>query len=133
MMTDLIGGTLDVGLIAVGPALEFIRGGKVVALAVTSKARSPALPTVPAMSELGMADLDAGSWAGLSVPKGTPPDVVARLNAAVTKALATPELRKLFDEQSFVATPGTPAEMREFTQREAARYAPIIRKLNLQQ
>lgn len=133
VMTDLIGGTLDVGIIAVGPALEFIRSGKVVALAVTSKARSPALPKVPAMAELGLPDLDAGSWAGFAVPKGTPAAVVARLNASVAKALRTPELQKMFEEQSFIATAGTPAEMREFTQREAARYEPIIRKLNLQQ
>ncbi|MBX3620836.1 MAG: tripartite tricarboxylate transporter substrate binding protein [Rhizobacter sp.] len=132
VMTDLIGGTLDRGIIAVGPALEFIRSGKVVALAVTSKARSPALPKVPALSELGMADLDAGSWAGFAVPKGTPAPVVARLNASVIKALRTPELQKVFEQQSFIATAGTPAEMRAFTEREAQRYAPIIRALNLQ-
>jgi len=107
VMTDLIGGTLDVGIIAVGPALEFIRTGKVVALAVTSKARSPALPKVPALSELGITDLDAGSWAGFAVPKGTPPAIVGRLNESIAKALRTPELHKLFEEQSFIATPGT--------------------------
>jgi tripartite-type tricarboxylate transporter receptor subunit TctC len=132
VMTDLIGGTLDAGIIAVGPALEFIRSGKVVAIAVTSKARSPALPKVPALAELGMPDLDAGSWAGFAVPKGTPAAIVTRLNEAVAKALRTPEVDKLFDEQSFVATPGTPAEMRAYAARDAQRYEPIIRKLNLQ-
>jgi tripartite-type tricarboxylate transporter receptor subunit TctC len=132
VMTDLIGGTLDAGIIAVGPALEFIRSGKVVAIAVTSKARSPALPKVPALAELGMPDLDAGSWAGFAVPKGTPAAIVTRLNEAVAKALKTPEIDKLFDEQSFVATPGTPAEMRAYAARDAQRYEPIIRKLNLQ-
>jgi tripartite-type tricarboxylate transporter receptor subunit TctC len=132
VMNDLVGQQIDLGIIAVGPALEFIRAGKVVPLAVTSKARASALPQVPSLSELGLADLDAGSWAGFAVPRQTPPDIVARLNASVAKALQTPELRKVFEEQSFVATPGSPAEMRQFTQLESQRYAPIIRKLNLQ-
>jgi tripartite-type tricarboxylate transporter receptor subunit TctC len=131
VMTDLVGGQVDLGIIAVGPALEFIRGGKVVPLAVTSARRSPALPDVPTLAELGMKDMDAGSWSGLAVPKNTPAEVVTRLNAAVRKAVATPEVRRLFDEQSFVNNAGTPAEMRQFVQAEAQRFAPIIRKLNL--
>jgi tripartite-type tricarboxylate transporter receptor subunit TctC len=132
VMTDLVGGQIDLGIIAVGPALEFIRNGKVVPLAVTSHKRSPALPQVPSIAELGLADLDAGSWSGLAVPRATPQAVVDRLNASVLAALRTPEVRKLFDEQSFVALPGTPAEMKQFALREAQRYAPIVQKLNLQ-
>jgi tripartite-type tricarboxylate transporter receptor subunit TctC len=132
VMTDLVGGQIELGLIAVGPALEFIRSGKVVPIGVTSKARSPALPGVPAFTELGMPDLDAGSWAGLSVPKGTPAVIVSRLNASVATAVRSPELHKLFEDQGFVATPGTPAEMRQFSLQEARRYDPIIRKLALQ-
>lgn len=131
VMTDLVGGQVDLGIIAVGPALEFIRSGKVVALAVTSRSRSATLPAVPAVAELGMPGFDAGSWAGLAVPSGTPAATVARLNAAAAAALRAPALRKLFDEQAFVATPGTPDEMRRFVEQEAQRYAPIIRKLNL--
>ncbi len=131
VMTDLVGGQVDLGIIAVGPALEFIRSGKVVPLAVTSGKRSPALPDVPTLAELGMADLDAGSWSGLAVPKNTPPEIVARLNAAVRTAVSSPEVKKLFDEQSFVNTAGSPAEMRQFVQAESQRFAPIIRKLNI--
>ena len=77
VMTDLVGGQVDLGIIAVGPALEFIRGNKVVPLAVTSAKRSPALPDVPSLAELGMKDMDAGSWSGLVAPKATPPEIVA--------------------------------------------------------
>jgi tripartite-type tricarboxylate transporter receptor subunit TctC len=66
------------------------------------------------------------------VPKGTPPAIVARLNESIAKALRTPELHKLFEEQSFIATPGTSAEMRAYAARDAQRYDAIIRKLNLQ-
>lgn len=133
VMTDLVGGQIDVGIIAVGPALEFIRGGKVVPLAVTSAKRSPALPQVPSTAELGMTGFDAGSWSGFSVPRKTPPEVVARLNAAVRAAVDAPEVRRLFEEQSFLPLAGTPAEMQQFVALEAQRYAPIIQKLNLAQ
>jgi len=133
VMTDLVGGQIDAGIIAVGPALEFIRSGKVVPLAVTSARRSPALPQVPSIDELGMKDFDAGSWSGFAVPRKTPPDVVARLNAAVRAAVDAPEVRRLFEEQSFLPLAGTPAEMQQFVALEARRYAPIIQKLNLAQ
>ncbi|MGV3569935.1 MAG: Bug family tripartite tricarboxylate transporter substrate binding protein [Ramlibacter sp.] len=133
VMTDLVGGQIDLGIIAVGPALEFIRGGKVVPLAVTSARRSPALPQVPSTAELGMKGFDAGSWSGFAVPRKTPAAVVARLNAAVRAAVDAPEVRRLFEEQSFLPLAGTPAEMQQFVALEAQRYAPIIQKLNLAQ
>jgi tripartite-type tricarboxylate transporter receptor subunit TctC len=131
VMTDLVGGLIDMGIIAVGPALAFIRSGKVVPLAVTSRKRSPALPQVPTIAELGQPDFDAGSWSGFVAPRNTPPEVIARLNASVRAALASPEVRKLFEAEGFEATPSTPAEMRAFMQHEAQAYGPIIRKLNL--
>jgi tripartite-type tricarboxylate transporter receptor subunit TctC len=131
VMTDLVGGLIDMGIIAVGPALAFIRSGKVVPLAVTSRKRSPALPQVPTIAELGQPDFDAGSWSGFVAPRNTPPEVIARLNASVRAALASAEVRKLFEAEGFEATPSTPAEMRAFMRHEAQAYAPIIRKLNL--
>jgi tripartite-type tricarboxylate transporter receptor subunit TctC len=133
VMTDLAGGQIDLGIIAVGPALEFVRSGKVVPLAVTSARRSPALPEVPSCAELGMKGFDAGSWSGVAVPRKTPPDVIARLNDAVHAAIAAPEVQHLFQEQSFVPLAGAPAEMRQFVVAEAQRYAPVIQKLNLAQ
>jgi tripartite-type tricarboxylate transporter receptor subunit TctC len=133
VMTDLAGGQIDLGIIAVGPALEFIRTGKVVPLAVTSAGRSPALPQVPSMAELGMEGFDAGSWSGLAVPRKTPAEAVARLNAAVRAALVDPEVRHLFEQESFVSLAGTPAEMQQFVAAEAQRYAPVIQKLRLAQ
>ncbi|MBO9512670.1 MAG: tripartite tricarboxylate transporter substrate binding protein [Variovorax sp.] len=131
VMTDLIGGQIDLGIIAVGPALSFIRDGKVVPLAVTSRKRSPALPQVPSVAELGQPDIDAGSWSGLVAPRKTPPEVVARLNASIRTALAAPEVRKLFDSEGFVAIPNSPAEMEQTIRAEAQRYAPLIARLNL--
>ena len=133
VMTDLVGGQIDLGIIAVGPALEFIRSGKVRALAVTSRQRSAQLPQVPSVSELGLSDFDAGSWSGLAVPRQTPPEVVARLNASVRAALNTLEVKRLFEEQSFLAIPDTPAQMLQFLRLEAQRLGPVIQRLNLAQ
>lgn len=133
VMTDLAGGQIDVGIIAVGPALEFIRNGTVVPLAVTSAVRSPALAQVPSTAELGMKGFDAGSWSGFCVPRKTPPEIVARLNAAVRAALESPEVRRQFEDQSFLSLAGTPEDMQRFVVLEAKRYAPIIQKLNLAQ
>lgn len=133
VMTDLAGGQIDVGIIAVGPALEFIRNGTVVPLAVTSAVRSPALAQVPSTAELGMKGFDAGSWSGFSVPRKTPADIVVRLNAALRAALESPEVKRQFDDQSFLPLAGTPEEMQRFVALEAKRYAPIIQKLNLAQ
>lgn len=136
VMTDLVGGQIDLGIIAVGPALEFIRNDKVAALAVTSGKRSPQLPQVPqvpSLAELGLQGMDEGSWSGIAAPAGTPAPVIAKLNAAVHAALATPEVKRVFDEQSFTAIAGTPAKMREFLLAEGKRYAPLIKKLKLAQ
>ncbi|QHE83924.1 Bug family tripartite tricarboxylate transporter substrate binding protein [Hydrogenophaga sp. BPS33] len=133
VMTDLAGGQIELGIIAVGPALEFIRNGTVVPLAVTSAVRSPALPQVPSTAELGMKGFDAGSWSGFSVPRKTPPEIVKRLNAAVRAALESPEVKRQFDDQSFLSLAGTPEDMQRFVALEAQRYAPIIQKLNLAQ
>jgi tripartite-type tricarboxylate transporter receptor subunit TctC len=131
VMTDMVSGQIDLGIIAVGPALPFIRSGKVVPLAVTSRKRSPALPQVPSIAELGQPDFDAGSWSGLVAPRNTPAAIVARLNASVRTALATPEVRKFFEAEGFEAIPDSPAEMRQFILHEAQSYAPVIQKLNL--
>ncbi|MGY8524308.1 Bug family tripartite tricarboxylate transporter substrate binding protein [Paracidovorax citrulli] len=128
-MTDLVGGQIDICIIAVGPALEFIRGNKAVPLAVTSAKRSPPLPQVPAIAEFGQPDFDTGSWSGIAVPARTPQAVIDRLNQAVTRGLASAELRKLFESQGFEITPSTPAQMRDYIQRDVKFYEPVLRKL----
>ena len=131
VMNDLIAGNIDLGIIAVGPALSFIRSNKVLALGVTSKARSPVAPQIPAFAEMGFPQLDAGSWAGLSAPKVTPQAIVERLNRSATKALANADVRRMFDEQGFMATPGTAQEMREYATRDAQVFDPVLRSIQL--
>ncbi|MFG5777845.1 Bug family tripartite tricarboxylate transporter substrate binding protein [Comamonas sp. J-3] len=131
VMTDLIAGNIDLGIIAIGPALNFIQNKKVVPLGVTSKERSKVVPGIAALSELGVTGLDTGSWAGLSVPKATPEAVVGQLNQAALQALQSASVKQLFAEQGFIATPSTPAQMKDYAVQEAKAFGPVIRNLQI--
>src|SRR3546814_9663806 len=127
----LAGGQVGVGIIAVAPALAFIEAGKVRALAVTSGERASSLPQVPTVAESGYKGFESGSWGGIAVPKGTPPQIVDRLNQAVVKAVNQPEVQKALRSQSFKPIAGTQAQFRQLIDDESNRYGPLIDKLEL--
>lgn len=131
MLTDLAGGQINVGVIAVSPAMPLIKSGKVRAIAITSANRDAALPDVPTVAESGYPGYSSGSWAGVAVPKGTPPAVIARLNQAVLAALADPQVKQALQSQSFVAIGGTPEQLAQRVRSDSARYGPLIEKLGL--
>jgi tripartite-type tricarboxylate transporter receptor subunit TctC len=93
-MTDVMGGQVDVAILSVVSVLPLVKGGKLTPVAVTTSKRSPALPDTPTVAEQGVKGADTGTWLGLFAPVGTPPAVVARLNAAIDKALQAPEVRE---------------------------------------
>lgn len=130
-LNDLAGGQIDVGIVAVAPAMPFIASGKIRPLAVTSEQRAGSLPDVPSIAELGYAGFDSGSWAGIAVPKGTPPAVVDRLNAAIRRVMADPQVVQALESQSFKSIAGTPGDMRKLIAEESARYGPLIQRLGV--
>ena len=87
-MQDLIGGQIDMMVDQLSNSLPQVRGGKIKGYAITAKERSPAAPEIPTVDEAGLPGLHIAIWYGLWAPKGTPKDVIARLNAAVVAALA---------------------------------------------
>lgn len=93
-MTDVIGGQVDVAILSVVSVLPLVKGGKLTPVAVTTSKRSPALPDTPTVAEQGVKGADTGTWLGLFAPVGTPPAVVARLNAALDKVLQMHEVRE---------------------------------------
>jgi tripartite-type tricarboxylate transporter receptor subunit TctC len=93
-MTDVMGGQVDVAILSVVSVLPLVKGGKLTPVAVTTSKRSPALPDTPTVAEQGVKGADTGTWLGLFAPVGTPPAVVARLNAAIDKVLQMPEVRE---------------------------------------
>ena len=103
-----------------------LQAGKVRALAVASPTRLSQLPDVPTTAELGLPDIEAGTWSGLLAPAGTPTSIIARLNAEVAKSLTQPEVQQFFAKQFAVAQGSTPEQFGRFMAAEAAKWAKAI-------
>jgi tripartite-type tricarboxylate transporter receptor subunit TctC len=104
-----------------------IRGGKVRAVGLASKERNPAVPEVPTMAELGLADFEVGTWSGLIAPRGVPADVVKKINDAVADVVNDPVIRKrLVDEGSEIRTM-SPPEFGAFMRAENVRWVKVVK------
>jgi tripartite-type tricarboxylate transporter receptor subunit TctC len=121
---DIIAGRVPMGSFTWGAALGQMQGGTLRALAVTTEARRPDVPTVPTFKELGY-DLVASTWFSLSAPKGVPGPIVQRLNQETIRILALPEVRQRLERDAFDPKPLTPDQLMAFMQSETARWAPI--------
>jgi len=108
-------------------AMVQVKAGKLRALAVTTSQRSKLAPDLPTMAEAGVPGFDISTWFGLMAPAGTPPEVIARWNADVTRILNTPEMRERLIAQGAEAAPDTPAEFTRFIADELTRYARIVK------
>jgi len=108
-------------------AMVQVKAGKLRALAVTTSQRSKLAPDLPTMAEAGVPGFDISTWFGLMAPAGTPPEVIARWNADVTRILNTPEMRERLIAQGAEAAPDTPAEFTRFIADELGRYARIVK------
>lgn len=104
VMTDLLGGHIDLSFVTMSAALPHLKSGQARAIAVTSAERSPRMPDVPTVSESGVPNFEASSWNGILVATGTPPAIVKRLEKEIAEILKTPELQLWYVENS--ATPG---------------------------
>lgn len=125
-MVDLLGGRVDTLFDNLPGSLPNVRAGLIKPIAVTSKARSPELPDVPAMAEV-LPGYELTSWTALAGPANMPADLVARINELATKALNDPALKAKFAELGATAWPTSPAEITAFRDKEEARLLPIIK------
>lgn len=121
---DIIAGRVPMGSFTWGAALGQVQGGTLRALAVTTEARRPDVPTVPTFKELGY-DLVASTWFSLVGPKGLPNGIVRRLNQETIRILAVPEVRQRLERDAFDPKPLTPDQLMAFMQSEIARWTPI--------
>jgi tripartite-type tricarboxylate transporter receptor subunit TctC len=128
---DVIGGAVPVMVDSVGAAIGHVRAGNLAALAVTTRVRAAALPDTPTVIELGLDDREYTGWYGFLAPRGTPPDIVARLNAEIVKALQAPEVAEKI--RNLGATPATmtPDQFRQFLQDERAKWGAIAKAGNV--
>ena len=124
-ITDLIGGQIDVLFDPISSLYPQVKAGKARGLAVTTAQRSPVAPELPTVAESGVERYDVSSWQAIVAPAGTPPGVVAQLNEAVAKVLASAEVRELFARQGAQPTGSTPAELEAFVRAEVARWKKV--------
>jgi len=127
LITDMIGGQIELGFETTSVTLAHLRDGSMRPLGVATPQRLPELPGVPTMIESGVPDFIAGSWIGVMAPTGTPADVVAKLNAAINKGLATPALQARLKQLAAVTHPGTPQDFAAFMASENPKWIAMAK------
>jgi tripartite-type tricarboxylate transporter receptor subunit TctC len=131
LTTDVMGNQLDVGVLTVAAAVAQAQGGKLKMLGVTSARRSEQLPNVPTVAESGVANFEADVWYVMVAPAATPPEVVARLNAALNIASGETEVRKQLGAQGLSLVPMQIKAVDEFVRKENAKWATVVERANI--
>ena len=126
-LVALLGGQVDFQIADVA-AIPHVRAGKLRALAVTTARSSALVPGVPSVAESGVPGFDVPSATGILAPAGTPREIVAKINSAINRALATGEVRQRLNAQGFEPAPATPEEFAAFLASEVRKYARIIQE-----
>jgi tripartite-type tricarboxylate transporter receptor subunit TctC len=128
-ITDLIGGQADLMFDNLPSSMQYIKAGKLRALAVTGSKRSPSLPQVPTIAQSGgdLANYDATSWFGILAPAGTPKDIVNKLHQEIAKALATPAMKEKLLAQGAEPVGNTPEQFAAYIQSETAKWAKVVK------
>ncbi|MDS1141848.1 tripartite tricarboxylate transporter substrate binding protein [Pusillimonas sp. SM2304] len=132
VVTDLIGGQIDVTFGNVLALLPHIRAGKLRALAVTGDARSSTMPDVPTVKESGYPDYVVVGQFGFAVPAGTPDAVIERLNHELVQAVKSPEIEETFSQQGVTSRSSTPAEMQEMMVGEQKKWMKIVKDVGIE-
>ena len=130
-VTDLLGNQVDATFTGAPAVLPHLRGGRLRALAVSSKVRLPTLPEVPTVAESGYAGFEADQWYGVVAPAGLAADTVARLNAAINKALASPEVAQQLAAEGALPMQNTPKAFAELIAAEIPRWKEVVRAGNV--
>ena len=126
-LTDLIGGQVQYMFDNMPSAWPHVQGGKLRALAVTTRQRSPSAPDVPTMEESGVSPFDVTSWFGLVAPKGTPKAVQDRINQVVNAAFDKPEIKQAYAKLGAIAEKNSPQDFNRFILDEVNSWAPVVK------
>jgi len=130
--TDLMGNQVDISFQNLGAVTNYIKGGKMKALAVTAQSRHPQLANVPTTGEAGFPDLVVTSWQAVAAPAKTPRDVVKKLSDATVRALRSPDIRERMTQIGFDVVAGTPEEFGQFMKAEVERWKKVVQRGGIQ-
>lgn len=125
-VTDLMAGQIELMITNMPSAIPYIQNGRLRAIAVTTKARSPALPELPTMEEAGLPGYDAAAWFGLVSPAAVPRDIVNKLNAEVVRIVGLPDVKRNLASQGADPLVMTPDEFGAFMRAETAKWAKVV-------
>jgi len=125
-LTDLMGGQVQILFDNLPSSIEYIRAGKLRALAVTTAVRSEALPDVPPVADT-VPGYEASAWFGLGAPKGTPPEVIDRLNQVINAGLADPRLKARLEDLGGMMLTGSPADFGKIIAAETEKWAKVVK------
>ena len=128
---DIMGGQVDASFQNINAVVQYIKAGKMRALAITSAKRSPVLPDVPTLAEAGVKNVEVTSWQAIVAPKGLPAPVLERAHAAFVEALNDPKVKDQFTSIGFEMVANTPAQFAAFQQAEYARWKKVIEAGNI--
>jgi tripartite-type tricarboxylate transporter receptor subunit TctC len=125
-ITDLLGGQIQVTFTDMAASIEYIRAGRLRALAVTTAMRSEALPDIPTVGDF-VSGFEASQWVGLCAPKNTPPEIIGKLNAEINTGLADPKLKIRLADLGGVALQGSPAEFGQLIADDTEKWAKVVK------
>ncbi|ODU89909.1 MAG: ABC transporter substrate-binding protein [Bordetella sp. SCN 68-11] len=130
-LTDVVGGHVSAAISPMPGVHPFVAGGRLRAIAVTSKKRVAQMPDVPTVAESGIPDFEVLSWYGIWGPAGMPADVVATLNREVARAVGTAGLKARFNDLSFVPTQSSPEEFRAMIRQDIVSIGKAVKEANI--
>ena len=130
-VSDLLGGQIDAMFLPIHVALPQIKAGKLIALGIGSDQRHPLLPSVPTLTEAKAGKVNVDMWYGIFAPKNTPTEIVQALNKEIKTILASEDIQKAFQPQGMDPASSTPEEFGKLVERDAARWADLIKAQNI--
>ena len=127
MVTDLIGGQIQVGITGLPALQQHVKAGTLKLIAITTPQRMPAYPAFPTIAEQGFPGFAAAPWAGFFAPKGTPQPIVAKVSADLVEVMLLPDVQQKMQDIGSQLAPNTPAEFRKFVEDEIVKWNEAVK------
>jgi len=128
MVTDLVSGQVQLASIGLPPSMQYVKSGRLRAIAVTGSKRSPLLPDVPTVSEAGLPGFDVTSWYGVFGPAALARNIVAKVNVDVAAVLETPDMKERLERLGAEPAPQPPDDFARFVREEIAKWSKVVKE-----